>query len=814
MTNEMMKRIFCIVFILAYLSGCGGSEEQRPEPPPSLVTAADMFEESWVETLELDVLSNDQVDDFVRLEVVEGPKSGSIQVTSRTLTYTAPEQEVDEEFSYRVVTANATSDPTRVTIQLHNGFKSARLAKEHLVEGSGYAVTLELLLPLQESMVKVLVQRTSGEREELATLSGNTNERIVNWTYTPSDNNATPNYLIPSSEKLVFVLNGEELTLDYVYSNTPEPNELYNTIRSIWYQEGRADDVVNEREFLLNWTSFPGWTIPLNPDWSEDPFNNNTWLLYYHSLAWLHAYEYYYAQTGEQQYRDEIKRLILDYLAKSPRHNPVNYMSWNDHSVAVRVDVISYFYQQFLKNELTTEESAWVQANLEDHAAELRYLLDLDAYYSHNHSMFHSVSLLNLVLIMPDVFAETDYAAAARERIETLFTSMVVPETGFSREQSTGYHFVAMELFISASQFLQRIQNSNTDTSLERLNRMVDAAAHLLYRNGGAPAMGDTNFGVKSFLRRLNTIIANGNLDSEYFDRASGTVNTESLERAYIEETEGVVILRPNSSTGVSIEQYALVDFGLPKISHGHHDAGHVTYALNGHEIFVDAGGPYLYQGRERVFFDSKLSHNVPIINGLIRVENEAEVIEAACIASGCYTFGELAETQYVHRRLVFAPESETVELYVFDLIKTIGAEANDEIQLNWHLAPDVSNSSCIAGDSGLDSCEFTHPELDTFSLIIQSSLAATRTLYKGFDDGDYQQGWVQPKFGTRTPAPTLNYRFKGSEVEILTALQTAGGPASYERLIDGYKITAGNHEIIITSPYSESPMFEVRLLN
>ncbi len=798
--------------VLGGLTGCGGSSTKKTPQPTALVTQNDSYTQQWQAKIELDVMANDQVSDFVRLELVDKPTLGTIEIDGRTLTYIAPEQELTDNFTYRVVTATSSSSATNVSIDLTNGLTSVALENESLVEGKTYELALETALPLNESKIDILLSRNGNQAEKIAEISGDSSS--LNWTYVPTGESDGKSYLSPDADELIFRLAGSEASLNYLYWRTPEPNELYNTIRTIWASDAQADRIVKERQFLLNWTSFPAWTIPDQPNWTEDPFNNNTWLLYYHSLAWLQAYEQYYLKTGEQHYRDEIKRTIFDYLAASPRDNKVNYMSWNDHTVAIRIDMISYFYQKFLKYELDQDEQRWFENKMQEHAAELRYLLDLDIYYAHNHSIFHSVSLLNLVLILPDVFADTDYAAAAEERIETLFTTMVVPETGFSREQATGYHFVAMELFISASQFLQRIHKSDTTTTKQGLNLMTDAAAHLIYRDGGAPAMGDTNYGVKPFRARLQRIVNTGGLESSYYNGLFNLPDASPLKRAYHEQTEGIVILRPNSGVAETVEQYALVDFGLPKISHGHHDATHVTYAVNGNEVLVDAGGPFLYQGRERVYFDTKLSHNVPIVNGQIRVTNAAETFFAECQESACYTFGGLTESGYQHRRLVVAPTGNDVNLYIFDIVETTDPASNDEIQLNWHFAPKVSQPQCSSGIDLIQTCALTHAELGNFTMTTQTNTATIRTLYVGYDDGSKQQGWVQPKFGSRAAAPTLNYQADSGRFVMLTALTPGPTTAAFEPLSNGYKLHIDDHEVVITAPMSNAPLVEVRPLN
>lgn len=805
----MMHRILWVVGLCVSMLGCGSGAE-NDLTLEKLAVQPDNYSGYWSKSITIDVLANDEAAPVSTIEIVQAPVVGSAEVHDGKVLYYAPEQEVDVSFSYRVLAEGKASSPATVSVELKNGIKDVVLANTDLVEGLASDVQITLYLPLTSSdQIDVQLSREQSPSEQIDVIEAEGEQSIL-WRYIPSGDAPSVSYLAAKSDKLIFSLNEEQRTVSYQYWSTPLPSELYNTIREDWYTSEQAGRMQEGRNLYMNWTSFPAWEIPENPSWDEDPFSNNTWLLYYHSLAWLHAYEYLYDLEQNQDYRKKIKTIIFDYLAKSPQSNPASYMSWNDHAVALRVDVISYFYQQFLKQVLTEEERHWFQLKMQEHAVELRGLLDLDKYYAHNHSMFHSVSLLNLALILPEVFASTDIADAAQQRINTLFSTMVVPETGFSKEQATSYHFVAMELFLTASQFLERTTRNTEAAIKQRLNLMVDAAAHLTYRDGGAPAMGDTPFDRDVLKERLKRIVEAGQLESSYYDFIHGDDTGKPLERAYLEKTEGIVILRPNSGKRSDPEQFALLDFGPPKISHGHHDAGHVTYALDGAEILVDPGGPYLYQGREREYFDTKLSHNVPIVNQAIRIENRGNIYGAECSQQACWSLGRLDETDYSHVRFIFAPKSADVNLVIFDAIRTNSPNATDEIVLQWHMAPKVSEVSCKQVNSKQDECLVIHERAGEFFIHSKANHSVHRSYFEGFDDGRNQHGWVQPKFGTRTPAPMLRYSAESSNLAVLTTFKSRDEESTVVELSDGFELRLPQYRIVLSSLWSETPIVSV----
>lgn len=60
------------------------------------------------------------------------------------------------------------------------------------------------------------------------------------------------------------------------------------------------------------------------------------------------------------------------------------------------------------------------------------------------------------------------------------------------------------------------------------------------------------------------------------------------------------------------------------------------------------------------------------------------------------------------------------------------------------------------------------------YCLQVAASTALTVTKWQGVDDETYTQGWVQPSFGKRLPAPVLEFTGADQQLLAATELRTA----------------------------------------
>ncbi|MBY6063740.1 heparinase II/III domain-containing protein [Pseudidiomarina sediminum] len=598
----------------------------------------------------------------------------------------------------------------------------------------------------------------------------------------------------------------------------PPAAKLFNSNGFKWYTEQQASKLVDEQLFQVIGTDFTPWPLPADPTWHEDPYDNNTWLLYYHSLGWLYGMDYAYEQTGDAEILERIEFYILDYLNDVPRDGSNNYMAWNDHAVAWRFETLTYLYQKYFRKRWHGEQWQTIESQFLDHADELVELLHDDRYYAHNHSMYHALSLYNFSFALPRLNHEFGYRHEAETRINELFDEMVNNKTGVSVEQSTSYHFIAMELFVDANQFTYTMTGEPMAELADNLAMMADFAAHFIYRNGNASAMGDSNYDRAIWLERLQRIIENGAIASSYTTHLStaGESGTPLLAN-YVAADDGYVIQRPGYDYARN-EIFTFTDFGKKLFSHGHHDAGNVIATDHGAPLLIDSGGPYLYNSPKRAHFRSAYAHNTLIVDEQATFANDASVLGAACIDEMCYSLGLIDEASYQHWRLVVTQrDGDTPRWSVID----IATSKTDELhayKLVYHFPDDAD----VVPETDSAQCQtITLATTQAYCMQVAGSTALTVTKWQGVDDATYTQGWVQPGFGKRIPAPVLEFTGTGQQLLAVTELRTvaeAHQPMATVQTVNAaamtYTIELGRYTMTLNDLASPAPTVHVTTNN
>lgn len=689
-----------------------------------------------------------------------------------------------------------------------------------LVSGQFVDMSLQLNRALESEQKLTVEWRVAGDQSVLSsdqiTLAQGTTSYSTSLTVPQL---SSERYDLVLSTQVHASLNTSELSSEEVATYASAPAEkLLNSNGYKWATEQQAERVWQDGEFQVISADFDLWSIPEDPTWREDPYDNNTWLLYYHSLGWLYALDHAYETSGNDEILERMEFLLLDYLSDNPRGGDNNYMAWSDHAVAWRLETLVYLYQKHFRSLWSNQQKLDVSNKLLDHADELESLLQDERYFAHNHSMYHAMSLYNFSFVFPVENEKHVYREKAMERINELFDEMVNNETGVSVEQSTSYHFIAMELFIDANRLAQTLTSEPMATLAENLSKMADFGAHFIYRNGLATAMGDTNFDRPIWWDRLKRIVEQGNIQSSYVDHVlTDGESGQLLMENYVAASDGYAIQRPSYTLGGD-EVYTFTDFGKKLFSHGHHDAGNVVAALNGEQILIDIGGPYLYNSPKREYFRSAYAHNTLIVNEQSVFANDAILLSANCAEGLCYSLGKIQEATYNHWRIVVTQQTENGPRWVIgDLARPstdVDEMSEHQFKLVYHLAETASVD--VVNDS--QSCQaITLASGENFCLHVKASQPQEIRFYSGMDDENYTQGWVQPAFGQRRPAPVLEFVSAGSTLNAISELRSeriAPQPLGQLQAINEaaltYSLELGSHTLLLSDLASASPSVSI----
>lgn len=195
------------------------------------------------------------------------------------------------------------------------------------------------------------------------------------------------------------------------------------------------------RSRTISLAGHDGWLVPTDPTWHEDPFGDPSWVLQYQSLAWLQT-----AWVAGD--RRAVATLVMDWI----KDNPVSAggAAWGDHAIAYRTDTLVKLLAEGLASELEPRDLASLVNVLYQQGVALRRFLDDPAWVGHNHNLFHALSLFNLAVAIPQLAHADEWRSRAHQRVNELLSEMVDPIEGISAEQSIAYHFVALDLFVTA----------------------------------------------------------------------------------------------------------------------------------------------------------------------------------------------------------------------------------------------------------------------------------------------------------------------------------------------------------------------------
>jgi Heparinase II/III-like protein/Heparinase II/III N-terminus len=515
------------------------------------------------------------------------------------------------------------------------------------------------------------------------------------------------------------------------------------------------------------------WPVPVDPDWSEDPYDNLTWSAHYQSLAWLQALARGY-RAGDKELGEDLRRYVLDWIESNPRQDAKSERAWYNGAVHRRTNTIVAMWDVLLE-VLDDRELVRVLASLRQHGNHLDSYLRKPSFYGNNHNLFHALSLLNLAKNVP-VFQPV-WERDARARIHTLLREMVDATDGVSTEQASGYHYLAARLFTTAQRYLRADGDSLSEEDMGLLGEMTRFGALLPHPGGTVPAIGDSPSGASDghawgSIERIRDL---GVTTPEADFIISRGAEGERPDDATFFEGQGYAIFRPSYGDAGAWEDdlHVVVDMGPDARVHGHDDAMNVVLAAHGEELLIDSGGPYQYGVRDRRAFTGPAAHNLVVVDGGAYGDGAVTVERAIDRPSYSIITGSHARSPGVsYRRSVLVLKPRIV-VVVDELRATDGKR--HRFDLLYHLPPhaaieaDGTDAVVTVGAAGM-------------GLAVVGNRDPEAVVRRGESDPLF--GWVTPSNGERDPAPVVDVSQDGTSAWFVTAISpTPAGDAAVARL-------------------------------
>lgn len=255
-----------------------------------------------------------------------------------------------------------------------------------------------------------------------------------------------------------------------------------------------AENALSQKyEFQDKKRSFAAIDRPLAEIFSSYEPYNNTQSFYIHSLSILFDLVRAHKCTGDEDYLKLGNRIIRKWYKVNPRKLfTENEYAWYDHSTAIRITAVLFFWDHFSKYSHDVELDRTIKMLTND---SIRYLRNPFRYSQHhNHGVFQDIALQYIALHLENDIEQKIIIEEVQQRAFDQFKFLISTD-GISLENSPGYHYVITHLL---NRFIQispkKYKNNNLSNLLNLLNKNL---AIFLKSDHTLTEIGDTDKNVR-----------------------------------------------------------------------------------------------------------------------------------------------------------------------------------------------------------------------------------------------------------------------------------------------------------------------------
>ncbi|MED1602987.1 alginate lyase family protein [Alkalihalophilus marmarensis] len=344
-------------------------------------------------------------------------------------------------------------------------------------------------------------------------------------------------------------------------------------------------------------------------DWHMDPYNDNSWQLYFHSLRMVSFLVNAYEETKEDVYLLKAIEITESWIRSNPNHRSTNNWAWSDHAVSSRILTWAYLYENLQKSNVRNERfNQLLLSSLYEHAE--WQVKESNYRFPHNHGIMQDRSLIEASWLFESFSTSDHWFELSLSRLNKQLEHSI-SKSGVHLEHSPGYHIYTLNLFQDIEAALNK-RNQSVGHNLEaNLNKMEEYLAYVFKPDGTLPLVGDTEYYPVERISHLNHPYL------EYI-LSKGKSGEMPSEPSKVYKDAGVAILRDEWKSGDKFDQssYLMLQAGYHSNVHKHaDDLSFVLYSM-GEDIFVGPG-KYMYANNPmRNYMLSGLSHNTVTIDG------------------------------------------------------------------------------------------------------------------------------------------------------------------------------------------------------
>ena len=516
---------------------------------------------------------------------------------------------------------------------------------------------------------------------------------------------------------------------------------------------------------IFNISDTPPGLSTLKPpiDWSQDPFQSDSWRGDLHSLKWMDLLFHVYRKSPDPMVQidalEQARDIVLDWIAKNPPPPPYGAGAYNDNKpwgpkvAGDRAPYIAYltralaFEEQTSPTILNEANGVALLNSLRDHVA---FLSDPNESRANNQGLFMDVGLILVDNYFADdvVAGATDGGNLGRVRFPNSLVSRTAVAEGMWLEHSSGYQRLATNLLRDYIDFTG-INDPNLNLLLDR---MREATGWFVMPDGTQPQWGD------SYIR-----------DSPDWAKAYAA---DDFGMRVFPEAGYVFVKRPDTGS------YLGITAGFHNRTHKHADDTSFDLYEGGRRVISDTGLFHKDEGGYRAFEQEAQAHNV-----LTEGREDFALKEKNIYGSGVQATGSgygwyaiqvvnpLLQSDDIGLRRIFLYKP-SVALIVLDIAKSAGRR--EQFRRWFHIGPGIGVSRRPKGAYALGDTGFSGRLLDDDETGKRKTYTASEKPFQGYNF---------PRFRQTVPRTTVMLQSRKTQAlkSVATiSLGTAGYRAAY----------------------------------
>lgn len=350
-------------------------------------------------------------------------------------------------------------------------------------------------------------------------------------------------------------------------------------------------------------------------DWNVQYSNSpNTFQLYLQCLNPVAYLTRGYELSGNERYLVQAQAILDSWISYTDCSSGGNPFLWYDHGTALRSETIIYY--ALIMQKAGKADDAFIQTidNLLIEHAE--FLANPQKYTSnHNHGIFQDRALIYIAYLLNNERSD-EWVALAKERLQAQHDYAFNAEN-VHVENSPGYAFGVMELFLDISNFLSQFGDSYGEELYADIYGSAEFMSWMIKPNGTIAEIGDTNSIPDYESTHYKDLSQYGN-EHLIYSSTLGESGTQPDSCSCIYPVSGYYFGKSAwLAENFPDSTWCMFKAGYSSKTHKHADDCSFMLYSKGHDIFVDPGWyNYISGDKYRDYFISSKAHNTILVDG------------------------------------------------------------------------------------------------------------------------------------------------------------------------------------------------------